>query len=30
MTGYSCKVNIEDGIKKTYNWYKNKLHDKYE
>ena len=30
MTGYSCKVNIEDGIKKTYNWYKNKLDDKYE
>ena len=30
MTGYSSKVNINDGIKKTYDWYKNKLHDKYE
>ena len=30
MTGYSPKVNIYDGIKKTYDWYKDKLHKRYE
>lgn len=30
MTGYSPKVNIIEGIKKTYDWYKDKLHNKYE
>lgn len=30
MTGYKPKVNIIDGIKKTYDWYKDKLHNKYE
>ena len=30
MTGYSPKVNINDGIKKTYDWYKDKLHNRYE
>ena len=30
MTGYSPQVNINDGIKKTYDWYKDKLHNRYE
>tara|TARA_Y100000389_G_scaffold205091_1_gene263032 strand:- start:26841 stop:27827 length:987 start_codon:yes stop_codon:yes gene_type:complete len=30
MTGYSPKVNLIDGIKKTYDWYKDKLQNKYE
>jgi len=25
LTGYSPKVNIKEGLKKTYNWYKDKL-----
>ena len=30
MTGYTCKVGLEKGIKKTYKWYKDRLHNKYE
>lgn len=30
MIGYLPKVKIKDGIKKTYEWYKDKLHNKYE
>jgi UDP-glucose 4-epimerase len=30
LTGYSPKVNIKEGLKKTYNWYKDKLSNKYE
>jgi UDP-glucose 4-epimerase len=30
LTGYTPKVNIKEGLKKTYNWYKNKLSNKYE
>lgn len=30
MTSYNPKVDLETGIKKTYDWYKDKLNDKYE
>lgn len=30
LTGYSPKVNLIEGIKKTYDWYKDKLNNKYE
>lgn len=30
MIGYSPKVSISEGIKKTYDWYKDKLNNRYE
>jgi len=30
LTGYTPIVNLEEGIKRTFEWYKNKLDNKYE
>lgn len=30
MTGYSAKFSLDDGIRKTFDWYKDKLDMRYE
>lgn len=30
LTGFSPKVSLREGISKTYDWYKDKLSNKYE
>ncbi|NCO04037.1 MAG: NAD-dependent epimerase/dehydratase family protein [Alphaproteobacteria bacterium] len=30
LTGFKAKVSLEEGVKKTYEWYKTRLEDRYE
>ena len=30
QTGYSPRVSLDEGIRRTYNWYKDKLDKRYE